>query len=161
MSMALPELNYRPKSPFTSSGWKSNLWARRPIAHKFRLISYFVDKATWSLGIVVFEFGSGREAADDAEQLVGVYGLGDVDGEARGERALAVFVHRVAGERDGGDGFEPRHPAQLGEQRVAVNAGHADVGDDEAGRPLARAPDGLGRRARAEDLIALPPEEHL
>ena len=33
---------------------------------------------------------SGGEAADDAEEFVRVYGLGDVDGEAGGECALAV-----------------------------------------------------------------------
>ena len=84
-----------------------------------------------------------------------------MDGEAGGECAGAVFVHRMARERDGGDAFEAGHAAQLGEERVAVNARHADVGDDEAGRFLSRARDGLERGTRAHHVVAAAREEHL
>src|SRR5688500_13510618 len=66
---------------------------------------------------------------DGGEEVAGAEGLGEVELEARGERAAAVFVARVGGERGRGRlaAALGRERAHAPDERVAVLARHPDV----------------------------------
>src|SRR5207248_9020210 len=85
------------------------------------------------------------------DELLRVYGLGDVVVEAAFDRPEAIFVAREGGEGDGGDGWSVL--GQLGgadflDQGVAVHVGHGDVAEDQVGRGFGKFRE---RRGGAED----------
>src|SRR5438034_9507906 len=71
------------------------------------------------------------EAGNDGGQLDRLHRLGHVHAVARRNRAQAILDASVRRERDGGRGATARavEHANLADERIAVLAGHFDVGD--------------------------------
>ena len=100
-------------------------------------------------GLAVVEGARRDERGHRGDQRLGIDGLPDVRVEAGAERAVAVEVARMAGERDRHElAARAVERAELAHERVAVLVGHGDVAHDDVGRLRLHRGQRFGRRRR-------------